>query len=450
MRVLIGLLTCLAALAVAAAVPAADDMPRYRFQPGQRLTFHVTSEFKSGEGDSTSNRSQQSDWTVWVVRTNADGSFRLVLREKRTLKTTHGKQTYDLPEWTLLVYGDVFPDGRVTPNSTIRAYGHPNALFPRLPADAAGAKTGWKAVREDDSVLTFRPTAPGAARFTSTSESLFNKIYLLTNTTHYTFDPAKGFVTRNEWEDTQGYHGNGKGSGAIELAEIKKMDSEQLRAFAAAADKYFAVVAAYDDATEAAEKAKPEEAKAMLAKALDGLKAAEKEITQPDLHVDLAERIKQHDQTAKHALDSAERRAAVIGKPAAAFETTDMGGKKVNLSDLKGKVVVLDFWYRGCGWCIRSMPQLNEVAADFAGQPVALLGMNIDQKEEDAKFVMEKMSLKYPTLKAKGLPQKFGVSGYPTLIIIDRQGTVADIHYGYSPTLRADIGKAIRDLLAKQ
>jgi peroxiredoxin len=168
------------------------------------------------------------------------------------------------------------------------------------------------------------------------------------------------------------------------------------------------------------------------------------------LVAELNERIKQHEQMAKYTLDDAERRAKVMGQPAAEFETTDLNGKKVKLADLRGQVVVLDFWYRGCGWCVKAMPQMNELAADFAGQPVAIFGMNTDRDEADARFVIEKMALKYPNLKAEGLPQKFGVQGFPTLIIVDQQGRVHDIHVGYSPTLRDDVGKVIRELLAKK
>src|SRR5207244_6277776 len=128
-----------------------------------------------------------------------------------------------------------------------------------------------------------------------------------------------------------------------------------------------------------------------------------------DLRADLAEKVKQHERMEKYLVEGAERRAKFLGQPAAEFETTDIDGKKVKLADLRGQVVVLDFWYRGCGWCIKAMPQMNQLAGDFAGKPVAILGMNTDRDEADAKFVIEKMALKYPTLKAEGQPEKFGV-----------------------------------------
>ena len=111
---------------------------------------------------------------------------------------------------------------------------------------------------------------------------------------------------------------------------------------------------------------------------------------------------------------------------------------------------MLDFWYRGCGWCIKAMPQLNALASQFKGRPVAVLGMNTDKNEADAKFVIDAMSLKYATLCADGIPEKYGVRGFPTLIVIDTEGTVRDVHVGYSPTLKTDVAKTIEGLLTKK
>jgi thiol-disulfide isomerase/thioredoxin len=117
------------------------------------------------------------------------------------------------------------------------------------------------------------------------------------------------------------------------------------------------------------------------------------------------------------------------------------------LADYRGKVVVLDFWYRGCGWCIRAMPQIKQIATTFEDQPVAVLGMNTDRDEEDARFVIDRLGLNYPSLKGEGLPEKFGVRGFPTLLVIDPQGIVQDVHIGYSPDLTEKVGQSIRKLL---
>src|SRR6202021_19668 len=100
-----------------------------------------------------------------------------------------------------------------------------------------------------------------------------------------------------------------------------------------------------------------------------------------------------------------------------------------------------------CLFLGETMPQMKEIAAQFKDQPVIVLGMNTDTKEEDAKLVVEKMGLNYPTLKATGLPDKYKVQSFPTLIIIDQEGVVRDIRIGYSTTLKEEVVKSVEGLL---
>lgn len=446
------LLTALAAIAVGTTAVSADLPrtaelpPRYQFQAGQEMTYKDTMSFKYGQGDNAGAIDDNSEWTVWVVRGNADGSYRLVIRHRGISVQTIGKTKHEQPQMDV-VYSDVFPDGRVRPNKTIVYRNHPGALFPPLPKTAIEAKSGWEAMRNDSRIVCKPLPAPSGLAFEAVTEAPENTIYLSSYSTRYTFDPKRGLIAKAEMSSTQGYGLNGSGSGTVELVGVKQADDPSLRQFASDADQYFDFVKDYDTHAEAAAKMVPAEAKAMFDRAAERLKAAAAEIKQPDLKAALDERLKQHAQTAKYAVESAERRAKILGQPAPEIETTDLDGKRIRLADLRGQVVVLDFWYRGCGWCIKAMPQMNQLARDFAGQPVAVFGMNTDKNEADARFVIEKMELKYPTLKAEGLPPKFGVQGFPTLLVIDKQGIVRDVHVGYSPTLRDEVGGVIREIL---
>ena len=142
-----------------------------------------------------------------------------------------------------------------------------------------------------------------------------------------------------------------------------------------------------------------------------------------------------------------EREASILNKPAADWTTTDLDGNKHSLAGHRGKVIVLDFWYRGCGWCIKAMPQIKEVTEHFRDRPVVVLGMNTARKEEDARFVAKTLKLNYATLKAAGVPEKYGVQAFPTLIIIDTEGIVRDRHVGYSPNLLEELIETISGLL---
>ncbi len=97
------------------------------------------------------------------------------------------------------------------------------------------------------------------------------------------------------------------------------------------------------------------------------------------------------------------------------------------------------------------MPQVKQLAAEFKGEPVAVIGMNTDHNDADAKFVVDKMGLDYTTLKIDhAVVAKYGVQGFPTMVIIDRQGNVHDLHVGYSPDLQREVGEIVRQLLAKR
>lgn len=449
-RVLLAL--CLCAATARAGDKTEAPIPRYRLTPGQEISYRSWSVFKYGEGKSTGEHRNGNEWTAWVLRTNPDGSARLLIRDVgHFIQVRGGKESPDQPH-TMIVYADMFPDGRIPTNDTIRYRAHPSRFLPQLPKDAAETRAGWEAATTDGD--TARAKMVGENRFAVTVTSDMDKIYLSSMAATYTFDPARGLVSRVETESTQGYGFNGKGTGTVELVGVRTLPPAELAALAALAadaDRYFADTAAYDEAFKAAEKLPPDQARAALTRAVEGLKSAAEAVTQPDLKRALANRMTDSDQSVKRALQAVERRAKVVGKPAFAADLTDLGGKPVKLSDLKGKVLVLDFWYRGCGWCVKSMPQINQLVGDFAAEPVAVLGMNTDDDKADAEFVIREMGLKYRTLRLKHeLAEKFGVRGFPTLVLVDKKGVVRDLHVGYSATLRVDIGKAVRELLAEE
>ena len=158
--------------------------------------------------------------------------------------------------------------------------------------------------------------------------------------------------------------------------------------------------------------------------------------------------LKQHAQNASYSAVGAKTKREAVGRVAADWELEDLMGGTHILQNYRGRMVVLDFWYRGCGRCIRAMPQMKPLADDFRGQPVAILGLNTDPDVKDVRFVAGAMGLNYPTLvSAEMVPGKCHVRVFPTPVVIDPQGNVAKCRVGYSTDLRAAIGEVIRRLL---
>lgn len=113
------------------------------------------------------------------------------------------------------------------------------------------------------------------------------------------------------------------------------------------------------------------------------------------------------------------------------FSLEDIRGKVVTLSSCKGKVVVLDFWYTGCGNCIKLAPYLARVEQYFKGYPVVFCSICIDTDKN--KWIESVNSGRYTSPQinnlytdGKGLTHPvctyYNIDAYPTLIIIDKQG----------------------------
>ena len=74
--------------------------------------------------------------------------------------------------------------------------------------------------------------------------------------------------------------------------------------------------------------------------------------------------------------------------------------------------------------------------------------MNVDADTNDARFAVEKCRPGYPSLLAgKELAKEYGVTGYPTLFIVDKQGRIADVHVGYAKDLAARLSRKLDALL---
>jgi len=454
-RVLAGVSTAFALLGLPGSSPAQEPtnpVPRYRLEPGQELKFHGTSEFKYENG----RHGTTTDWQVWVVRKNDDGSSRVVIRSSQVFgQSSGGRELSDGPARVTLAYCDLFPDGRIVPNDSMGFQMDPTELFPRLPEDSEQAKKGWegRGVRDDSrteyKVATDAGVEPETWAFVGTRHSAMDKIYESSSSSTYYFDRKKGLIGRVETKNTQGYGFNGKGTGLTELISVETHDDDWIKSFAQDSDRYFAAHKAYIDLTSRASR-DATKAESLLSQAQQEWKAVREKVTLPVMREQVDEQIKNHERLASYYTEEAKNRAKVLGQEAAEWETKDLDGKTHSLKGYRGKVVILDFWYRGCGWCIRAMPQMIELADDFKDQPVVVLGMNTDRKEEDAKFVVDAMKLNYPALKAEGLPEKYHVRGFPTLFVIDQAGKVADIHVGYSPTLRDEVSKTVKGLLARK
>jgi len=124
-----------------------------------------------------------------------------------------------------------------------------------------------------------------------------------------------------------------------------------------------------------------------------------------------------------------------VGKPAADFALKTVDGQRtVQLSELRGKPVVLDFWATWCGPCELSQPSLQRLHEEY-GQQVTILMISDEQPAEIAPVVKQRGLTITQLIDPRGeVAAKYGVEGLPTTIYLDSKGIVRAGHAGIDPS----------------
>ena len=121
--------------------------------------------------------------------------------------------------------------------------------------------------------------------------------------------------------------------------------------------------------------------------------------------------------------------ALQIAKPAPDFTLNDIDGKKVQLSDFKGKVIVLNFWSTTCAPCVAEIPSLNSLYRDLKGNGLIVLGISLDRSVKPVKHLADKLHIAYPLLMDSQQDvyfDSYALFGQPISVIIDRTGIVQE------------------------
>ncbi|MDR3627366.1 MAG: TlpA disulfide reductase family protein [Ignavibacteriaceae bacterium] len=117
------------------------------------------------------------------------------------------------------------------------------------------------------------------------------------------------------------------------------------------------------------------------------------------------------------------------------FTLESPAGKKISLSDYKGKVVIIDFWATWCPPCRKGIPDLVDLQKQF-GNKLAVIGISLDTdtKDQVASFAQEN-NINYPVLFATpDVVQSYGnINSIPTTFIIDKNGNIVNQFVGLTP-----------------
>ncbi|MFQ5742784.1 MAG: redoxin family protein [Acidobacteriota bacterium] len=136
----------------------------------------------------------------------------------------------------------------------------------------------------------------------------------------------------------------------------------------------------------------------------------------------------------------------------APLSVTRLDGSTMLLEELKGEIVILDFWATWCGPCITEIPHYNQLDADYRDKGVHLLGVTLQSgtiEEVTAFAADEAHRISYPlVLGNDGIVGAYGpIWGFPTTLLIDRQGKVVKRWLGADPRKNEQLRELLDDML---
>ena len=132
----------------------------------------------------------------------------------------------------------------------------------------------------------------------------------------------------------------------------------------------------------------------------------------------------------------------------------DREGEVVDLTQLRGKVVVVTFWASWCGPCRKELPGLDALQKHAGDKILKVIAVNVKDSTEDYRLMMRQMkdyTISMTRDRSGEIAEGYGVKAYPNLWIIDPQGKVAAHHVGYGEdSLEALVNQINQVIVAEQ
>lgn len=220
--------------------------------------------------------------------------------------------------------------------------------------------------------------------------------------------------------------------------DVYKIYSEKMPALVKEQnEKFFAYIAQHANEEATATLVTDFEDPADMEKAKNMLSETIRNGRMKDLYEPVFEQVKKQKEMEEK---SAKLQAAGVEAPD--FTLKDIEGNDFTLSSLRGKYVILDFWGSWCGWCIKGMPQMKEYYKKYAGK-FEIVGVDCNDTDQKWKDAVKKHELPWKHVynpranseeeQAKSVLGKYGITGFPTKIIISPEGKIVKTIVGEDP-----------------
>jgi peroxiredoxin len=134
------------------------------------------------------------------------------------------------------------------------------------------------------------------------------------------------------------------------------------------------------------------------------------------------------------------------------FNLPARAGQAVSLSSLKGQVVLINFWASWCGPCRKEMPVLDQLYQRYKPLGFTLLGVNVEEDSAAAETWLKETPVSFPILfdRRNAVSKLYDVTAMPSTVLVDRQGHVRYLHFGYNAGTENEYQDQIRSLVKER
>ncbi|MEE9342848.1 MAG: TlpA disulfide reductase family protein [Gammaproteobacteria bacterium] len=141
--------------------------------------------------------------------------------------------------------------------------------------------------------------------------------------------------------------------------------------------------------------------------------------------------------------------AASMKQTAPDFTLKSNGGNNIKLSELRGEVVMINFWATWCGPCRQEMPVLESLYQEYQDLGFTILGVNVEEDSSKAAAMMKDLKINFPILfdTSSKASKLYDVSSMPSTVLVDRDGNIRYVHRGYKSGYEDKYQVQIRELI---